>query len=182
MRPAQVSASELKSSHRISSAWKKFMTMKYELTTRKVSLYDCLKLFDSVVSATVLYGCEAWTLTKNLSQQIRCAQRRMLRMILGSQRRPIYTEDGVKNVESWVEWAQRTTKTVEQRMRSINVGDWVETCNTRKRKWAQQLLTSDVDTWAGRILLWQPDPDTHVRVPGRPRRRWTDDVKDLFDS
>ena len=52
---------------------------------------------------------------------------------------------------------------------------------TRKRKRAQQLLTSDADTWAGRILLWQPDPDTHVRVPGRRPRRWTDVVKDLCD-
>ena len=54
-----------------------------------MGLKSRLKLFDAVVSQTFLYGCGAWTLTKEREVKIRSAQRRMLRWILGSGRRPV---------------------------------------------------------------------------------------------
>eukprot|EP00973_Karenia_brevis_P030565 4215828-Karenia_brevis.AAC.1 len=61
----------------------------------------------------MLYGCEAWTLTQNLEARIRRTQRKMLRMILGSGRRKMISEDGCETVETWVDWVQRTTHRAE---------------------------------------------------------------------
>lgn len=50
----------------IAAAWRKFHMLRQELTNKKYALQSRLKLFDSAVTAAVLYGSEAWTLTKDL--------------------------------------------------------------------------------------------------------------------
>ena len=74
-------------SNRIKAAWAKFMQYKSELTKKHYSLSDRLRLFEAVVTPTVLYGSEAWTMTAEMSRLLRTTQRRMLRMVLGQGRR-----------------------------------------------------------------------------------------------
>eukprot|EP00959_Pyramimonas_sp_CCMP1952_P457250 9474584-Pyramimonas_sp.AAC.1 len=74
---------------RINAAWKKFGLFKHELTTRSYSLGDRLRLFNGVVSPTLLYGAGSWAMTTPLETRVRATQRCMLRMILGSQRRRV---------------------------------------------------------------------------------------------
>eukprot|EP00973_Karenia_brevis_P037149 5121233-Karenia_brevis.AAC.1 len=52
--------------NRIAAAWKKFALYKQELTNKKYPLKIRARLFHAVVTPTVLYGCEAWVLTKDL--------------------------------------------------------------------------------------------------------------------
>ena len=92
---------------RISCAWKKFMMLKDELTGKVYSLHHRMKLFQSFIGATVLYGSEAWSLTKKMEQRLLRVQRRMLRMVLGHGRRNLSTCGD--EVESWVDWLKRTT-------------------------------------------------------------------------
>jgi hypothetical protein len=73
--------------HRIAAAWRKFHCLRQELTSPNYSLNDRLRLFHSTISATVLYGSEAWTMTQELEHRIRKTQRQMLRMIFHSPRR-----------------------------------------------------------------------------------------------
>ena len=73
--------------HRIGNAWKKFYAHKKILCDRHYSLADRLKLFDAIITPSVLYGCESWTLTADLEHKLRKAQRHMLRSILRSGRR-----------------------------------------------------------------------------------------------
>ena len=54
---------------------------------KSLSLAARIRLFHSVVTPTVLYGCESWILHQHEVNQIRKTQRKMLRMILGSGRR-----------------------------------------------------------------------------------------------
>ena len=63
--------------------WAKFMSHKKELCGRCYPLRDRLKLFNATVTPTVLYGCGSWTMTKEREQQLRTAQRKMLRWIVG---------------------------------------------------------------------------------------------------
>ena len=63
------------------------MVHKAELTNKKYSLKCRLRLFDSVVTPTVLYGCSSWTFSVAMNQKLQTTQRRMLRMILGVGRR-----------------------------------------------------------------------------------------------
>ena len=73
--------------NRISTAWRRFHMLKQELTGHRYSLRDRLRLFHGTVTPTVLYGCEAWTLTADLENRLRRTQRQMLRMILHAPRR-----------------------------------------------------------------------------------------------
>jgi hypothetical protein len=166
--------------HRINTAWRKFMSLKSELTSKQYSLNTRLKLFSSVVSATMLYGCAAWTLTNKLENLIRRTERRMLRMILGSGRRPINRGDDSRDVEPWEEWIRRTTHQAERRVAELNLDDWLTVHRRQKLEWARQLVTDDVDTWAFRALAWQPDEVKYQRAQARPRRRWQDEICSLL--
>jgi len=73
--------------NRISQAWKKFYTLKQELTGPRYNLTDRLRLFHGTVTPTILYGCEAWTTTTELENRLKRVQRQMLRMILHAPRR-----------------------------------------------------------------------------------------------
>ena len=73
--------------HRTRAAWAAFTTHKDELTNKCYPLADRLRLFDSTVTPTALYGAETWTLTEPRRQQLRRTQRRMLRMIIRTPRR-----------------------------------------------------------------------------------------------
>ena len=164
--------------HRLGAAWRRFWTLKQELTCKSYSLNIRLKLFNAVVSSTLLYGCEAWTLTQKMELQLRRGQRRMLRIILGSgRRRQMDGPGGEDLLEPWVDWIQRTTHDIEARMSRLRCPNWVEIQHDRKRRWAERLMTTDTQTWAFRLLQWEPDPYKFGRACGRPRRRWSDSLQ-----
>ena len=71
------------------SHWRKFYALKQELTSRRYSLSDRLRLCEGVVTPTLLYGCEAWTMTTEIENRLRRTQRHMLRMIFQTPRRII---------------------------------------------------------------------------------------------
>eukprot|EP00973_Karenia_brevis_P065216 9056022-Karenia_brevis.AAC.1 len=66
--------------HRTKQAWKNFMLHKSEFTNKAYSLRCRLRLFDAVVTPTILYGSSSWSLTKDLQGKLQRTQRRMLRM------------------------------------------------------------------------------------------------------
>ena len=186
--------------NRIASAWKKFYAQKQELTSRVYSLNDRLRLFHGTVTPTILYGSEAWTMTKELEQKVQSTQRKMLRMIVHLPRRRIAQEpdsDGSdvtshqshlglaeacseETLEPWHEWIQRCTHEAEERMHKLNMRDWVHLQRQRKWRWAKKIATSVEDSWMLRALKWDPSPQLGLfqnRNVGRPKARWTDDIK-----
>ena len=68
--------------HRIGRGWAKFAVYKGELCDRRYSLLHRLKLFDAVISPTVLYGAGTWTMTVAREKRLRAAQRLMLGKML----------------------------------------------------------------------------------------------------
>ena len=79
--------------NRIAAAWKKFWSLKSELTSKRYSLHDRLRLFEGTVTPTFLYGSATWTITRQIASKIQRTQRRMLRMILGVPRRQPQTSN-----------------------------------------------------------------------------------------
>ena len=65
---------EIELANRIAAGWGALTRHKEELTTRHFRLHDRLRLFSSVVSSTVLYGCETWTLRKDQQLRLRAVQ------------------------------------------------------------------------------------------------------------
>ena len=189
--------------NRIALAWKKFHAQKQELTGKAYSLNDRLRLFNGTIMPTILYGSETWTTTKEIEQRIKTTQRQMLRMIVRVPRRVVepsgesagsdVTSEGDSSpeveieaeaeLEPWSEWIQRATHEAENRMRQLNIQDWVSLQRSRKWKSSRQIATCTGDSWILDALTWDPYPRWRMAVSrriGRPTKRWSDDVKQYF--
>ena len=184
---------------RISCAWRKFYVLKHELTGKHYSLNDRLRLFHGTVTPTALYGCETWALSSELEHRLRKTQRQMLRMILRVPRRmsaenqdegsdgtsepdpDTIIEDNTEHLEPWVDWIRRTTHEAERRMRELKLDDWVSLHRKRKWRWAKKVASSHIPNWCIRVLKWQPGhrvvSSNYSRRVGRPKLRWTDDIR-----
>ena len=69
--------------HRSQIAWMKFNEHKDTLLNRHVSLRLRLKLFDSVMTPTIVFGLTTCPLTSNQLQKLEVVRNRMLRSIVG---------------------------------------------------------------------------------------------------
>ena len=147
---------------------------------------DKLKLFENLVTPTVLYGSSTWTLTKDMERELKVARRRMLRMMFGARRRKITTMtelagpsgafDTVETTEDaqlepWTDWIKRTTYKVEELSAKMNAEDWVVSHRRKKWRFAGRTARSSDSKWSLRLLTWTP---VGTRSVGRPCRRWTD--------
>ena len=199
-------------SNRLKAAWAKFMQYRDELTKKRYSLSDRLRLFDSVVSPTVLYGSETWTLTKEMAKVLKTTQRRMLRMILGQGRRRTQRvteqttdqetaeseeaeavdppeEDSRDELEPWVDWIRRVTHNVENTLKKMKIRTWVEQARKRKWKFAAELFSGTGERkWTHIALEWSPQIHSDAlrplarRKPTRPNMRWTDELQNFVKN
>lgn len=180
--------------HRVSRAWAKFVTYRTELTDKDYPLTSRLRLFNSVVTPTVLYGCSAWTMTRERDNLLRSAQRKMLRTVLNSSRRVLNREcssndgsDGgeeepdddrsLDQLESWIEWIRRVTNQSESLFQKNGGTDWVDEQRRRQWRWAGHIARRTDGRW-GRVLLdWMP---LGRRGRGRPEARWIGTIASYF--
>ena len=152
--------------HRIAKAWAKFGAFRNELTDRSIPLHLRIRLFDTVVTPTALYACEAWTMTKRRQNQLRTAQRRMLRSILHAHRSYALYNDHV-------DWIRESTKRVERAMAEYGVKAWTTIQRERTWQWASKMAQKSGPRWTRDINAWYP-ADTRGR--GRPKTRWSDAI------
>lgn len=152
--------------HRIKKAWAKFGVFRGELTDKGVSLHLRLKLFNAVLTPSILYGCGCWAMTTARDTTLRTTQMKMLRCILGRGRQ---VDNGTGEVETWVEWVQRVTREARQAMADNGVPDWVEEQRRRVSKWSDRLQNMDKARWARKVWDWQPEGR---RSRGHPCTRW----------
>ena len=86
-------------------------------------------------------------------------------------------------LESWVDWAKRTTHEAEEILQSFGIETWDTTVKRRKWRWAQKIRSADVDAWAFLAATWTPEFGLKsYRHKGRPKIRWSDDMSDLLTS
>lgn len=93
---------------------------------------------------------------------------------------PQDTVDPLDDLEPWVEWLRRCTHEAEAHMKKLHLGDWVAQQRRRKWRWASRLATTETDAWMTIALRWNPTLDTkhnNQRRQGRPKTRWTDDIR-----
>ena len=176
--------------HRIARAWAKFSVFRPELTDKNYSLFSRLRLFHSVVTPTVLYGCGSWAMTREREHMLQTAQRKMLRIILGRGRRPlslsessedyeelvdviVATEDEEELLEPWHEWLQRVTREALLAMGRVGVPDWAEEQARRKWRWAGHICRRTDGRWSRKVLDLMP---VGQRRRQRPRCRWSDAI------
>jgi hypothetical protein len=177
--------------HRMSRAWAKFAVYRKELTDKSYPLKSRLKLFNAVVTPTALYGSGSWTMTHGRENLLKTTQRKMLRKILGSQRRTIKPEfsssessEGQpdddqedERTESWIDWIKRVTEESETQFVKIGGKDWVEEQRRRKWQWAGHVARRTDARWARLLIDWIP---LGRRRRGHPETRWNDVLVAFF--
>ena len=126
----------------------------------------------------MLYGCEAWTLTQALETKIRSTQRKMLRMVVSGGHRRICGD----NIEAWLDWLRRTTRTVEEHLVQIGQQDWVALTRQKQWRWARKVATMSPDRWAHKATQWTPQWSHNSRRQARPRTRWDDRINKYLQS
>ena len=154
--------------HRVACGWAKFTTYKTELCDRRVSLHKRLKLFNCVVTPTVLYSSGCWTMTKEKQHDLQVAQRRMIRKIVQVPRMSSSGEE-----EDWVDYIRRSTRTAERCMEDNGVENWVAAQRRRKWRWAGHVARLADRRWTQLALSWTPDGSRRV---GRPVTTWENDL------
>ncbi len=84
-------------------------------SSSNISLHLKIKLFNACVKSVLLYGCETWFVTNNITQKLQAFVNRSLRNILG-----IWWLQIISNQELWKRTGQSKI-TVEIRRREINM-------------------------------------------------------------
>ena len=74
--------------NRLRMAWRKFWQLWPVLGKRSGNMSKRFRLLDSAVGGTLLWACQSLTLTVAQTRQVRTAQRRMQRKLVGGQKRP----------------------------------------------------------------------------------------------
>ena len=178
--------------NRMRAAWACFSRHQGELTNKRYPIKSRLRLFEATVSATALYGCEAWTLKVEQQRRLRTTHRKMLRTILGAKRWVINSDgssealsgeeeqedgDDIDLLEPWVDFLKRTTKRVEDLLAASELKDWLTTWRRRQWKWARQLMEPCGQKWSQIAFDWNPPLHGYQegrRTRGRQCLRWKD--------
>ena len=194
--------------HRIARGWAKFHQFKSELCCRHIFLPDRLRLFEAVVTPSVLYACGTWTLTADGERLLQGTQRKMLRQIVRVGRRmeqqatanlgdtsSSSSEDdsseesedvnGVpggeaEQQEPWLDWLRRWTHIAEGYAQRAKVSDWVRAQKKQSFLWAGHLARRTDGRWSHAVLTWTPEGGS--RKVGHPKKRWIDSIKTFLHT
>ena len=146
-------------------------------------------------------------MTVAMTRELKVIERRMLRKIVGVQKRRVtaepteatgsedsdteneqdsggdvseHSDDNNEDEESWNDWIRRATGIAEDKARRAKVRDWVEA--QRKAKWslAGHIARRTDGRWSSICLQW--DPEHQKRRVGRPCKRWADIIKEFLEK
>lgn len=126
-------------------------------TSRMLSWTTKVRLYKTLVRPVLLYGAEAWTLTVRDASALQVFENKMLRRIFGRK-----LVDGT--------WRIRTNAEISDLFASPGV---TAELKGRRLQWLGHLHRMD----EGRVArqVWRADVRA-PRPPGRPRKRWADQV------
>ena len=176
--------------NRLATAWRKFNALRDELTNKRYSLHARLRLFHTTITPTALYGSSSWTTTKLLTTKLQRAQRRMLRLIVGTPRRRIdastdATNEQTTTTEPWPTYIKRATAIAERQLHNLNIESWPTTFWRRKWQWAHHIATQHHTRWGYQAICWKPqhtDKRQTRRRQGHPYKRWDDDITNFIHN
>lgn len=161
-------------------AWSAFHKHRQTLLNHDISLALRLKLFDAVVTPSALFCLHVLPLTKCQRSSIGACQRRMLRSICGWRR--------VAN-EEWSDTMRRMNERVQRGMQLHYIRSWDE--QILRASWSYAVYLTQCSQTSPWCLLthWTPSrvddpnlPQQPRRLPGRPRKRWDDDLRRFVHS
>ena len=147
-------------SHRLSCGWFKFHCFQHSLLNRKIPVHLRLRLFESVVSPTVLYSLSSTPLTATQQQKLDATQRKMLRRIVGW----VHHSD-----EDWHGIGARMKARLDAALVRSPVRTWSEARNRQRERLLKRIETDQAPDIVSMAARWVPDGQ---RKQGRPFQRW----------
>ena len=126
---------------------------RYVPTAVKVTIYK------TILRPIVTYGSESWTLTTATKSKIQAAETRVLRLIKGVTRR-----DRLRN---------------EDIRKELDVKSILQHVEETQLRWFGHVKRISDDRTAHQWLEWKPST---TRPPGRPRKRWMDNIKAAMET
>jgi hypothetical protein len=136
-----------------------YYSVQNSLSFRLISRNLKIKIYKTVISALVLYGCETWSLTLREEHRLRVFENRLLRMIFGPRRE----EDG--------SWRKSHYDELHSLYSSPNI---VRVIKSRRLRWTGHVARMGEGRGVYRVLVGMPEGK---RPLGRPRLRWEDNIK-----
>ena len=112
------------------------------------------KVYDQCILPTVTYGCQTWSLTREILNKLEVSQRAMERKMLN-----IKLKDKIRNT------------VIRQR---TQIKDVTEKITKTKWSWAGDIARMTDNRWTIRSTEWRVREGQ--RRQGRPKRRWRDDL------
>ncbi|KAI5749413.1 hypothetical protein M8J76_007135 [Diaphorina citri] len=138
---------------RINLAWKKYWSLK-KIMKGNLSVKLKGQVLQTCIFPTLIYGCQAWAMTKAHQRKLACAQNKIMRSILG-----IKLEQKIR------------TKDIEKRLAVKRVENIAAEL---KLKWAGHMMRTQDNRWSKAITEWIPRDRKRNR--GRQKKRWKDEI------
>jgi hypothetical protein len=130
------------------------------LSSRLLSKNIKIRLYRTVVSPVVLYGCETWSLTLREEQRLRVFESRVVRRIFAP-----------KRDEATGEWRRLHNEELTDLYSSPNI---IRVIKSRRMRWVGHVARIGEKRGAYSILVGRHEGRRQL---GRPRRRWDDNIK-----
>lgn len=160
--------------HRIQSAWYKYRLYARTMTNRNISVKLRLKLFDAVVTPSMLFGLAAIPIHQTALNKIVVTQRKMIRKIVGWVR--------VAN-EPWETTMRRMKQRTERALQQFDIQQWDKRLCAIRWDHIARIKRLPAESWQCQSSYWSPGnmfDDAMGSVPyrnqGRPQLRWDDDI------
>ena len=138
------------------------------LTNKHISIKLRLRLFDSIISPTILIGLLTMPLTQSELTRLDVVQKKMLRSMVGWVRTPD---------EDWCDTMARMRDKVNNALGCYHVDNWTKQLAIRQHNFAAKLARQP--GWRRTILAWCPQSNwqnnfgkSPKRKPGRPLKKW----------
>ena len=161
--------------HRIQCAWYKFGQMKNILCNHHISIQLRLKLFDAVVTPTILFGLAVLPLSSASLEKIQVTQRKMLRKMVKWVR---------IQGEAWDVTMRRMKMRVASASEKYPVMPWKNRIAKYLWQFILRIKMAPNESWIKQVSNWEPnecdDPFNKYfphRCRGRPSLRWDDTVR-----
>jgi hypothetical protein len=135
------------------------------LSSRLLSKNSKIRVYRTMILPVVLYGCETWSLTLREEQRLRVFENRVVRRIFGP-----------KRDEATGDCRRLHNEELNDLYSSPNI---IRVIKSRRMTWAGHVACMGEKRGAYRILVGRPEGR---RPPGRPRRRWEDNIKMEFKT
>ena len=161
--------------HRIQCGWYAFGRHSAILCNRNVSVKLRLKLFDAVVTPTILFGLAILPLSQASLKKIETAQRKMMRKIAGWVR--------IQN-EPWEDTMRRMKDRVACALQQHPVMPWKKRIGKDLWKFILRVKSAPDESWIHQSSMWAPNElsdETSAFFPyrcrGRPLLKWDSVVR-----